>query len=58
MADKILIEDVDIYDGWIAEYDPETKKVTLRDFWVTERMSKERKKELIESYTKMMNDGR
>lgn len=47
--DIIYIEDVDIYDGWCAQYNVKNKTVTWRDAWFTNRLSEEfkRKKEQI-----------
>lgn len=46
---EILYKDRSIYDGWCAKYDTETGEVILRDHWAINRLSDERKQELIEN---------
>lgn len=45
---RILYEDRDIYDGWCAAFDPKTGEYFLRDHWAVNRLSDERKKQLLE----------
>lgn len=45
----MAIESVDVYDGWILVYNPKTRELRWRDFWVTNRLS-DIKKEQIEKW--------
>lgn len=49
----IAYEDPYIYDGWILQYSPYLKEIKWRDFYVTNRMSSEKKLE-IESEVKQL----
>ena len=54
----------EIYDGWILEFNRETKEIKWRDFWVTEKLSKKKKQQiesliikLIDNDKQMYNSG-
>lgn len=47
----VTYEDPLIYDGWILRFHPVTREIKWRDFYITERLSAEKKLE-IEEYIK------
>jgi hypothetical protein len=50
----ILLEDRNIYDGWCAKFNPETRDITWRDAWFANKLSEDFKrqweKDFLESY--------
>ena len=51
MNNWIQLEVTDIYDGWILEYNPETKEIKWRDHYIVQRLSDKEKLE-IEKWVK------
>ena len=49
--DWVAFENPLIYDGWILEFHPKTREIKWRDFYITQRLSPEKKLE-IEEYIK------
>jgi hypothetical protein len=52
----ICYEDPRIYDGWILQFHPETKDIIWRDFYVTNRITKEKKLEIENEVITMLNN--
>ena len=56
MFDKniVRVEVFELYDGWIAEYNTETKELILRDIPVVQGLSDKMKLDLIRDIKKSM----
>ena len=50
----VQYEDSNIYDGWILEYNPETKEIKWRNFYITNRLTKKQKREIENKIIKIL----
>ena len=48
----------EIYDGWILEFNRETKEIKWRDFWVTEKLSKKKKQQIESLIIKLIDNDK
>jgi len=53
---EILVEIAEIYDGWIARYNTETKEIFIRDFYVTSNWDSKKKEEVKDLIKKSFDE--